>query len=295
MTDKEMIITVYLNQKIVFDLLAIRENGFAEMYSIQHKETNQTGSNKSIDAEIGTSNVFSFLGVKIGGGTKRDSSKQDDETIFEERIHTPTSLFSRLLMYLTNDGLVKELKNKESLKNIRHGDFVLFKGNLKQNPLIKIFDSFLNLMSLAVFFDYKKQKGTGQQKQGLQDNKQIISQIKGLSDSLKLGNIVDLLCQIDQELIAVLQSEIKFFENQNIGQIEEGNYNVLGKVIKLSTVDYKISLLRNTSLSIAKTVVMDKLIELLNSPDLSISGINVPDSTYEINNGVLIIPIAIYI
>ncbi len=100
MADKELILTVYLNQKVVFDLLAIKENGFAEMHSVQRKESNLDGSSKNIEADIGTSNVFSFLGVKIGGSLKKDITRQDDESISETRIHTPTSLFSRLLDYL---------------------------------------------------------------------------------------------------------------------------------------------------------------------------------------------------
>ena len=90
MNEKEMIITVYLNQKVVFDLLAIKENGFAEMHSVQAREASTDGSSKSVEADIGTSNVFSFLGVKIDGSFKKDATKQDDETISETRIHTPT-------------------------------------------------------------------------------------------------------------------------------------------------------------------------------------------------------------
>ena len=290
-----MIIPVYLNQKIVFDLLAIKENGFAKMYSIQRKETLQDGSTKSIDAEIGSSNIFSFLGVKIGGGAKKDSSTQDDETLSEERVHTPTSLFSRLLKYLEEDKLIKDLINNNSVKDIEYGDFVRFKGNLNQNPLIKTFDSFFHLMSLVIIFDDKKQKSGGQSKHGAIDYKQVLNQIKGLLDSLKLGNLIDLVCKTDAGITAILQSELKYFENQNIGQVEEGNYTVIGKIIKIAQGDDdKISLLRNTGLSLSTGVFIDKLIESLNSPDLSIAGISIPKLTYEISNGILIIPIAIY-
>lgn len=294
MGTKEMIITVYLNQKIVFDLLAIKENGFAEMHSVQRREANTEGTSKGVDADIGVSNVFSFLGVKIGGALKKDTTRQDDETISETRIHTPTSLFSRLLDYLTSDGSIKQLTDKSSLSGINNGDFISFQGNLKQNPLIKTFDSFLNLLSLTTVFGDKKDKGGSPQKQGQRDDRQIAAQIKGLSDSLKLGNMVDLLCEIEGGMTAVLQSELQFFNNKNIGQIEEGTYRTLGKVIKISTESEKISLLRNTSLSIAKASLMNSLVATLNNPEFTSAGIEVPKLTYEIENGILLIPIAVY-
>ena len=264
------------------------------MHSVQRREASTDGSSKSVEADIGTSNVFSFLGVKIDGSFKKDATKQDDETISETRIHTPTSLFSRLLDYLTTDGRITELSNKESLAEIKNGDFVRFRGNLKQNPLIRTFDSFQNLMALGSVLTDKPQKGSSQPQKQSRDTKQIVAQIKGLSDSLKLGNMVDLLCDIDENVTAVLQSELQFFNNQNIGQIEEGYYTTVGKVIKISKENESISLIRNTSLSIAQNTIMDGFVQLLNGPDFATSGMKIPNLTYEIKNGVLIIPIAIY-
>jgi hypothetical protein len=292
--EKEMIITVYLNQKVVFDLLAIKENGFAEMHSVQRKEVTTEATSKGVEAEVGTSNVFSFLGVKIGGAVKKDAGKQDDETISETRIHTPTSLLSRLLDYLEADGRIKELKDKSSLATVQNGDFVRFHGSLRQNPIIKTFDSFLNLMSLGTVLREKGPKGSSQQHQGGRDPKQMAAQIKGLVDSLRLGNLVDLLCEMDDGIVAVLQTELQFFNSQNIAQIEEGNYTTVGKVIKISRQGESINLLRNSSLSLAKNDLMDGLVGALKAPEFSSAGMNLPELVYEISNGILVIPMAIY-
>lgn len=100
-------ITIYLNQKIVFDLLAVIEDGFSEMKKI---ETNQSSA-KSIDggaqAELGYSNLFNFLGINMKGNIQKSSSSGNEQLVAEEKIHTPTSLFAKLLSYLEENNLIK--------------------------------------------------------------------------------------------------------------------------------------------------------------------------------------------
>ena len=292
MKTETLIIPVYLNQKIVFDLLAMRENGFARMYTVKRNDSSTETDSSGVDGQIGFSNVFSFLGVKIGANLKADSKSSSDESISEERIHTPASLFSKLLTYLTEDGIIKEIANKESLNEIKCGDFISFKGKIKQNPLVKTFDSMINLMNLMTAMT---PKAKGQKNSSDIDLKSVMNQIVGLTNSLKLGDMIDLVGTINDDCKAVIQSEINFFDNRNIGIIEEGNYSVLGKVIKIAADnETKISLLRNSGLSMANSIILSQLIQALQNPEMATSGISIPELTYEIENGILIIPIAIY-
>lgn len=295
--NKELIIPVYLNQKIVFDLLAIYENGFTQIRSIQKQNSSSENSEASVQGEIGTSNIFSLLGVKLGSKLKGEKEEGESENISEERVHTPTSLFANLLHYLTQDKKIKNISTKSEISNIKPGDFVSFSGTLKVNPLIKVFESFIKLMELAVLFQDPPPASKPANKNQSKPNTSIVTQIKSLTESLKLGDMIDLICEIEPEFQAVLQSEYAFFNNKSIIQIEEGEYKVLGKVVMLANQESgkSINLLRNTSISLAREAFMDKLLEGFKNQDFEKIGFEIPKIETQIRNGMLIIPIAIYV
>ncbi|WP_043029548.1 DUF6414 family protein, partial [Streptococcus equi] len=123
----KLTIPIYLNTKIVFDMLATIEDGFADVKNVQ------TSKNKNreddIEANIGTNNLFAFLNVGIRG--KHKSGSNNEETIVEERTHTPVSLFQQLKGQLDNAKLINR-----DIKNLNIGDFVEIQGTLKNNPVI---------------------------------------------------------------------------------------------------------------------------------------------------------------
>ena len=137
----DLIIPIYLNQKIVFDMLAILEDGFSTIRNIQRKDSQKDESAGNIGGEIGTSNIFALLGVKLKTNWKEEKKNETDQVISEERIHTPVSLFSKLLEKLYEKKLIKEIKCVKNLDEVKTGDFVLFNGRLSKNPLISIFES----------------------------------------------------------------------------------------------------------------------------------------------------------
>lgn len=271
----------------MFDLLAMIENGFSSMYSVQKTQKNEESSEANIEAEIGTSNLFTFLSAKLSGKLAAKGSTADEENISEERIHTPASLFSKLIEYLGDE--VKLISNKDDIEKIKTGDFVRFKGEIKENQMIKLFDSFSSMFSLANLF---KQNGQGKGQVG--DAKKISDQIRGLADSMRLAGIVDLICKTEEKYEIVLQSETKYFENQFIGIIEEGEYSVLGKVIKIPKDESdKINLMRNTSLSLAKESLISTLLQNMSTQEATLAGLAIGDVKTSIN-GILVIPIAIF-
>ena len=64
--DEFISIPIYLDQKVVFDHMAIIEDGYSNFTSIV--ETDSEGKKRSAvtDASLGTSNALSFLGVSLG-------------------------------------------------------------------------------------------------------------------------------------------------------------------------------------------------------------------------------------
>lgn len=151
-------ITSYLNQKIVFDLLAVIEDGFSQVRKLESTQDQAKKTSISGEGELGLSNVFSLLGVNLKATAGREKSKSDSSKTSEERIHTPTSLFAKLLSYLDENQLVTYIDDKTEVENIETGSFVCFKGTFRQNPIVSLLNSIEQLGIMAMRFEPNKGK-----------------------------------------------------------------------------------------------------------------------------------------
>lgn len=73
----KLFITIYLNQKIVFDMLATLEDGFSQLSEITRSESDSRNKEININGSVGVSNVFAFLGINLGAGRKSASSDEN--------------------------------------------------------------------------------------------------------------------------------------------------------------------------------------------------------------------------
>ena len=64
----KLTIPIYLNTKIVFDMLATIEDGFAEVKNVQTSKSKNREND--IETNIGSNNLFAFLNVGIHGNHK---------------------------------------------------------------------------------------------------------------------------------------------------------------------------------------------------------------------------------
>lgn len=298
--NKQLILPIYLNQKIVFDTLAILENGFSIIRSVQNASSNSDNISGNIDAKIGSSNIFALLGVsfdtKITGN--KEVATNNESKINEERVHTPVSLFSSLLSSLENNNYITDIGSANDLINLKTGSFVRFKGTLQKNPFVAIIESFEKMMSMALLFDEPSQKGKGGNKSQSQNNI-VLNQMKGMLDNLNHGEMVDILCKINSTIpiTAVLQTYIQYFNNKAMNEIVDGEFSVLGKVVKvcLSNESNPINLLRNTGLSLAKQEFMEQLLSSFYVCDQDNQMFNIARIDTKIaDNSILVIPISIY-
>ena len=88
-------LTTYLNQNIVFDLLAVIEDGFSKVTNL-----NVSNSDNKVEVEKG----FELYEIK--------SNLLQQKNMSEEKVHTPTSLLAKLISYLENNELVNEIKKE---------------------------------------------------------------------------------------------------------------------------------------------------------------------------------------
>lgn len=285
MIDKsKLTIPIYLNTKIVFDMLATIEDGFSEVKNIQTSKSRS--AEDEVEANIGTSNLFAFLSVGIRGNMK--SGSNDGQTIIEEKTHTTVSLFQRLKAQLEDEKLI----NRE-VEKLGIGDFVEIQGVLKTNPLIDMLSGLKELMTLANLFSDKPKSNQSKKDKLMSDNK-FNAQIEGLINGLQADGKKDIICE-SAGLKVILPTDENYFLNNNMSEITDGNYKILGKVVQICKEDGEISLLRNTVFSRLQLDKMKEFQDVFNEPSLS-QFVGEGGITTTIQAPVImIIPIAIYI
>lgn len=242
-------IPIYLNQKYVFDILAMIEGGFNQIETI--KSTEQEGKSSSLagNTEIGVKNVFAFLGVSLkASGSKGKTDNQETE-ITKEKVHTPNSLFARMRESLIEEQLVKT----DNHLNAKPGDFVEFKITLRKNPIIDALEAFESLMGMALIFSEPEQ---GQNKtlarKEKESNKNIQKQISSMLEQLKSEGSLDLIGENSEPSFkVVLTIDREYLGDPSLSEIVDGEFSVLGKVTKVISEDSDdtVNLLRKTSLS----------------------------------------------
>lgn len=281
----KLTIPIYLNTKIVFDMLATIEDGFSEVKNIQTSKS----KNREEDAEanIGTSNLFALFSVGIKGNLK--SGNSSDQTITEEKTHTTVSLFQKLKADLDAAKLINRNIDKYEI-----GDFVEIQGNLKTNPLIDMLSALKELMALANLFSDKPKNNNQSKKDKLMFDAKFNAQIEGLINGLQAGGKKDIICEASG-LKVVLPTDENYFLNNNMSEITDGNYKILGKVVQIYKDSGEISLLRNTVFSKLQLDKMKEFQAVFNDPALADFVGNGGITTTIEAPVIMIIPIAIYV
>lgn len=281
----KLTIPIYLNTKIVFDMLATIEDGFSDVKNVQtSKNKNQVND---VETNIGTNNLFAFLNIGVRGNHK--GTLDNGETIIEERTHTPVSLFQQLKEQLDNAKFINR-----DINNLNIGDFVEVQGTLKNNPVIDMLSGFKEIITLSNLFTDSKPKNNKNRKENILTDKRLNAQMDGLIKGLQADGKKDIICEAGKINI-ILPTDENYFLNNNMSEVTDGNYKILGKVIQICMKSGEISLLRNTVFSKLQMDKMNKFQELFSDPSLTQfvgeGGIKTVISAPVI----MVIPIAIYI
>jgi hypothetical protein len=247
MESRRLSIPIYLNQRIVFDLLAIVEGGFSQLQTIKTSESNNKANNADISAELGSKNVFAFLnlGLKASQGNQNIKSSQKD--IEEERVFTPASLFSKLRDKLQEQNLLVSLDEPYELDKLQPGTFVEFSGILRKNPMVGNMEAVVQMMEVAMVFTKVEGK-----KKPKNDKEELAQMKKCLSMLTKTGSL-DLIANLttNPEIKAVIPVQTENFLNESPADIIDGQFVVLGKIVRYIPMesDEAINLLRGTPLA----------------------------------------------
>ena len=280
----KLTIPIYLNTKIVFDMLATIEDGFSEVKNIQTSKSRS--KEDDAEANIGTSNLFAFLSVGIRGNHK--SGSNDGQTVIEEKTHTTVSLFQRLKAQLEDERLVNR-----DVEKLEIGDFVEIQGTLKTNPLIDMLSGLKELMVLANLFSDRPKQNQSKKDKIMSDNK-FNAQIEGLINGLQADGKKDIICE-SASMKVILPTDENYFLNSNMSEVTDGNYKIFGKIVQICKDSGEISLLRNTVFSRLQLDKMKEFQDVFNDPALG-QFVGEDGITTSVQAPVImIIPIAIYI
>ena len=289
----QLMIPVYINEKIVLDMLAIIEDGFSTVSQVSYSDHKENSNAQKIEAEVSTSaSILSkLLKIDLKGELSHSGNCGETENTTKEKVHTNVSLLSKFRAFLTDANI---LKSGFDISNMKIGDFIEVEGELQKNPLINCMDIFVDMLRMADIFAEKPQlNAKTQAKAQKQQQDETMKKIKSFASELKHSGTVDFILS-DSAGTVVLSAQEQYLSNDNISEILGGHFKVLGKVIAIcADKTESIDLLRKTTLSILPHDLLADMFLCLQNEDMK--QYNLPELKTEISGpAVIVIPVSIY-
>lgn len=189
----QLMVPVYINEKIVLDMLAIIEDGFSTVSQVSYTEHKDNSNSQKLEAGVSTSATLlsKLLKIDLKGELSHSGNSGENESVAKEKVHTNVSLLSKFRTFLVDE---KILKSGFDVTNMKIGDFIEIEGELQKNPLINYMDIFVDLFRMADIFSEKPQLGgKTQAKAQKQQENETVKQIKSFADELKHSGTIDFI------------------------------------------------------------------------------------------------------
>ena len=293
---EKLIVPVYLNQRMVFDLLAMLQGGISTVTAVTKSESHSKNDSDKIRASFGVGQALSsLLKIDLSGEKSGSRTAAGESQVSEERVHTPASLFYQLRTILLEKDLLKILTAEA---NPEPGDIIEFEASLNRNPIVETIDSFSEMMNIAMVFEdkgHQTSKKKGKQEQS-SDNRKIKNQMDAFSKALKTGDTIDLTAHgLESKHAAVITIESIYLNDPTMSDIVDGRFKVIGKVIRYIKDDSEsISLIRKTALSKMPLPLLSQAFGQLSQLG-SEQGFGIPEMSWEIKGPAFqILPISIF-
>ena len=297
----DLVVPVYLNQRLVFDLVAMLNDGIATVTKISESQRDEDTATVAVSGGFGLNRALaSLVKVDLSGKATGQTGKAREKATAESRVHTPASLFFVLRNKLQERKLLYQYQTDPLPEP---GQFVEFTASLRRNSLLDVLGTLGQLLELAAVFEEptdQEQKRPGKSRSKHQGHsrqteaERIGSMLEPLSNSLSAGGTEDLVAGTAHDGRAVLTVERQYLNDPQLSDLVDGTFRVLGKVINvIPTEDTFINLLRKTAWSGVPAEVLDKLMTELGS--LEKQGLRVPRMEYRIPGPVIqVLPLSIF-
>jgi hypothetical protein len=292
--EARLLIPVYLNQRIVFDLLAMLEGGISHVTRVASAVEETNADERRYGAEFGLSKALaSLLSISVSGDRKQARSTGEEVKKEEERIHTPASLFYRLRNRLIDEGQLHRIGDDYSP---RVHDLVEFRAAMIRNPIVQTLDSFLSLMTMAAALSAQGSHSRSKRRQPKHDHEPIVKQMEAFRQTLEGGATVDMVAKgIDGKLRAVVTLEIEYLNDPGMADLVDGQFIVVGMVTRtVAAGEGAISLVRRSALNIMPRSNLEDLTPGFGSLSAE-QGFNLPEIRWELPGPAFqVIPVAVY-
>jgi len=289
-------VPVYLDTRRVYDLLAEVDDGFyhLEMVKVTTQEADSLGVKSQ--GHAGLSNLlasFVNVGFEVEGGAQ--AHNESGQEITRQRIHTPTSLFAKARQRLLEREIVQRILADQDLRECTQGSFVEFKVILQLNPYLRRLQRFLQYEELNAGFNAIESPNSDKSEMELraQLNQATRALVKKTIEGLRQSDYVEIIGFLrDTNIRVVAAANLKYFIDDYQTQINDGEFTIFGKVIKvLSSEGEKIDLLRNTPLGHNEIDLLEGHIKILED-----AGVEFPEVVTEIKPpAIQVFPIAIFV
>lgn len=291
----DLIVPVYLNQRMVFDLVAMLQGGIATVTRVSEAQRDSESEAAEVAGGFGLSQALSsLLRVNLSGKLSGRSEGSVERSTSSERVHTPASLFYTLRNLLL-DSKVLRVRTTDSLP--QPGEIVEFTAALKRNPFIEGLDAVIQILDLVIAVSETEiPQKSGKRTQVPNEQERLRTQLDSLLTSLRTGGTGDLVADLRPgDGRALLTVEDRFLNDPSLSDLVDGQFRVIGKVIRsVPDASGSISLLRKTAISRVPSGVLQKLMGVFTGLEQE-HGFTMPSMEVDVKGPVFqVLPLAIF-
>lgn len=286
----DFILPLYLNQRFVYDILAIKNDGFTEFFEIKDKRANNSEYDSNVSASFGSNNNFSLIQTNLEGDIKTKTLNDSNNEKTYKKTHTPTSLFMQVYQYLKDNNKIKKLEKVDDIQNVDSGDFIEIKSTIEINTIAEFFETFEKVIDITEAFSSFANLDS---KSSIKNNplskmkKPVENTIKALGN--ENNNVKYGICKLEQKDI-VIKLNKEYFINSDYSEIKNGNFRIIGKVLEVIPEGEDILLNRENAVGVYDPKTFDDVKVALKS----ISNIKLKEFKDVVKgNTIVIMPIAI--
>lgn len=293
MSTSHLLIPVYLNQRTVFDLLAMMQDGLSHITRLSSTEASREVSQGDVKSTFGLANALSgLLRVDLSASAGRTVDGSELKTRSEDRVHTPASLLFKLRQMLVEKSAVSQ---DSAVYKPTVGEFVEFTTTLRRNPLIESMNTMLGMIDMWSAFVEQPSKGKKGTSPGF-DFRKLRVQMEAFRDGLMAGGTVDIIgeslkCGHD----AVITLEEAFLSDPTMSDLVDGRFTVLAKIVRVVPEQNEaISLIRKTAVGAMSTTTLTSMFSSFETAAES-GNFRLPKPRWDVGGPAFqVLPIAIY-
>ena len=243
----KIILPLYLNQRFIYDILAVKNDGFTEFFEVKDKDQENTEMKGKIDGSFGTNNKFSLIQANMNTSLNSEVMNNRNNEKSYRKTHTPTSLFMKAYSYLQEEDQIKIINNKEEIMNLKCGDFVQIESSVKFTTLIDMLEIMKKGIELTKLFQSFDPSNTDKSLDSLDHMSYGLKNLLKIDEKGTKYGIANL-----DGVDVPIKVYKNYFMNGDYSEISHGKFVIIGKVIEKVEENEEINLIRENSVGVFK-------------------------------------------